>query len=74
MDWTEMITTLSACWGIIAVAGLGIVALPWSSDELGATRGALSWGAGAVARAVGAASGAQPVAALAEVVVLDHHR
>jgi hypothetical protein len=44
MDWTELMTTLSLSWAILAVAGAGILALPWSAEELGATRHALTHG------------------------------
>lgn len=67
MDITELITTFSACWGILVVAGAGIVALPWSAEELVAMRGALSGCAELVTR--WARVPAAPVPVLEAVVV-----
>jgi len=41
IDFSELLTTVSACWGLLLVAGVGIAALPWSDAELVASARAL---------------------------------
>jgi hypothetical protein len=40
-EMIELLLTLSSVWMVLAVAGLGIIVLPWTSSETAASASAL---------------------------------